>query len=107
VFSVRRLIAQITSPLAMLMAGPLADQVFEPAMAPGGGLASVFGGLVGVGPGAGMGLMLAIAGLLCAVVGLAGYAFPVIRNAESLLPDHDAQSPAAPSAATASAQPAA
>jgi hypothetical protein len=68
----------------------------------------VFGGLVGVGPGAGMGLMLAIAGLLCAVVGLAGYAFPVIRDAESLLPDHDALPAAAvESAAAATAQPAA
>jgi MFS family permease len=91
VFSVRRLIAQITAPLAMLMAGPLADRVFEPAMQPGGSLAPVFGGLVGVGPGAGMGLMLVIAGLLSAAVGLAGYAFPAVRNAERLLPDHDAQ----------------
>ncbi|MFH1447143.1 MAG: MFS transporter [Chloroflexota bacterium] len=32
VFSVRRLVAQITAPLSMLIAGPLADQVLEPAM---------------------------------------------------------------------------
>ncbi|MFN2303534.1 MAG: MFS transporter, partial [Anaerolineales bacterium] len=32
VFSVRRLIAQITAPISMAVAGPLADRIFEPAM---------------------------------------------------------------------------
>ncbi len=90
VFAVRRLIAQITGPLAMLIAGPVADQFFEPAMMPGGSLADTFGGLVGTGPGAGMALMFVISGILGAVVGLSGYAVRVVRNAEDLLPDHDA-----------------
>ncbi|MEO8392553.1 MAG: MFS transporter [Chloroflexota bacterium] len=90
VFSARRMIAQITGPLSILVAGPLADRVFEPAMRSGGALAPIFGGLVGTGAGAGMGLMFVIAGVLSVAVGLAGYAFPVIRNAEELLPDHEA-----------------
>ncbi len=90
VFAARRMIAQITAPIAMLIAGPLADQVFEPAMQAGGSLAPVFGGLVGTGAGAGMGLMLVIFGALGALVGLAGYAFRVVRDAEDLLPDHGA-----------------
>lgn len=90
VFSVRRLIAQITAPLAMLLAGPLADYVFEPAMMPGGAWAGTFGGLVGTGPGAGISLIFIIAGLSGALVGLAGYAIPVIRDVETILPDHDA-----------------
>jgi MFS family permease len=89
VFAARRMIAQITG-LTMLIAGPLADRVFEPAMQVGGSLAPVFGGLVGVGPGAGMALMLVIFGSLGALVGVAGYGFKVIRNAETLLPDHGA-----------------
>ncbi|MGB9553496.1 MAG: MFS transporter, partial [bacterium] len=32
VFSIRRLIAQVVSPISMLVAGPLADRVFEPLM---------------------------------------------------------------------------
>jgi MFS family permease len=88
VFATRRLIAQITAPLAMLMAGPLADRVFEPAMMPGGALAATFGSLVGTGPGAGMALMFVFAGLFGAAVGLGGYLFPAVRNAEDLLPDH-------------------
>lgn len=90
VFSVRRWIAQITAPLAMLLAGPLADQIFEPAMSPTGALAPVFGGLLGTGPGAGMSLMFLISGVLGIAVGLGGYSFPLIRNVETLLPDHDA-----------------
>jgi len=89
VFSVRRLIAQITAPAAMLMAGPLADRVFEPAMADGGSLAPVFGGLLGTGPGAGMALMFLISGALGILVGVAGYLSPLVRNVEDLLPDHD------------------
>ncbi len=89
VFAARRLIAQIIFPVSMLLAGPLADYVFEPAMMPGGRLVAVFGDLVGTGPGAGMGLMFVISGLLIALIGLSGYAFPAIRNAEDILPDHD------------------
>jgi len=91
VFSARLLIAQISSPISMLIAGPLADRVFEPALSPTGSLAPAFGTFVGVGPGSGMGLMFVIAGILAALTGLVGYSFPVIRNAEDILPDHDAQ----------------
>jgi predicted MFS family arabinose efflux permease len=90
VFSVRRLIAQITAPFAMLLAGPLADYVFEPAMNEGGTLAPIFGGILGTGPGSGMALMFIISGTLGILVGLGGYAVPIIRNVEDILPDHDA-----------------
>lgn len=89
VFAVRRLIAQITSPLGLLIAGPLADFVFEPAMRSENLLAQSVGGFVGIGPGAGMGLMFVLAGVLGVVVGLSGYLFRVVREAESILPDHD------------------
>jgi MFS family permease len=90
VFATRRLIAQISGPLGMLIGGPLADRVFEPAMQAGGSLAPLFGPLVGVGPGAGMGLILVFVGLLGTTAGIIGYAIPAIRNAESIMPDHDA-----------------
>lgn len=90
VFAARRMIAQLSAPLAMLLAGPLADHVFEPAMREGGALAGVFGGLVGTGSGAGMALMFIISGILGVIVGASGYLFREIRDAEALLPDHQA-----------------
>ena len=91
VFAARRMIAQVAGPVSMLLAGPLADQIFEPAMREGGSLAPIFGGLVGTGPGAGMGLICVIFGTLGVLVGLVGYAFRVVRDAEDLLPDHGAE----------------
>ena len=90
VFTTRRLIAWLVSPISRLLAGPLADQVLEPAMAEGGSLAPVFSWLVGTGTGAGMALLFVFTGLLAALTGLSGYLFPVVRNAEDILPDHDA-----------------
>ena len=93
VFATRRLIAQISAPIAMIIGGRLADVVFEPAMSRGGSFAQFVAPLVGSGPGSGMGVMFVLTGLLGAAVGLGGYLFPSVRKAEDLLPDHDAPSP--------------
>jgi hypothetical protein len=89
VFSARRLIAQFPTSFAMTLVGPLADRLFEPAMAPGGALATRFGWLVGTGPGAGMALMMVLGGVIGASVGLIGYLVPIVRDVEELLHDHD------------------
>jgi DHA3 family macrolide efflux protein-like MFS transporter len=89
VFSARRLIAWFTNPISPIIAGTLADFVLEPAMKTGGSLAGVFGGLVGTGPGAGMGLLIVFCGLASTLVGLGGYLFRPIYDAEKILPDHD------------------
>ncbi|UCC32997.1 MAG: MFS transporter [Candidatus Bathyarchaeota archaeon] len=88
VFAARGMIAQIGAPVAMLLAGPLADQVFEPAMTLGGSWVPIFGWLVGSGPGAGMALMFVISGALGMLVGFGGYAIPIVRNVEDILADH-------------------
>ena len=90
VFATRRLIAWLVSPIATLAAGPLADYVFEPAMREGGRLTGTFGWLVGTGPGAGMSLMILLSGLAAALVGFGAYGVRAVRDAESILPDHDA-----------------
>ncbi len=96
VFSARRLIAWFTNPISPIIAGTMADFVLEPAMRSESGLASLFGWLVGTGPGAGMGLLMVICGLGAMLVPVVSYFVPAIRNAEMLLPDHD-QAPPAPS----------
>jgi hypothetical protein len=89
VFSARRLIAWFTQPIAPLIGGVLADRILEPAMQVSTSpLAQVFGGLFGTGPGAGMGLLLASTGLITAFMAAIAYFIPVIRNAETVLPDY-------------------
>ena len=95
VFSARRMIAQVVGPLGILLAGPLADRLFEPAMREGGSLTSTFGWLVGVGPGAGMALITVISGILIMIVAAVSYRISAIRNAEDILPDHDVVATAA------------
>lgn len=89
VFGARATIALIALPLGYLLAGPLADRVFEPAMMPGGAWAELFAPLVGVGPGSGMALMTVGAGVITALMGMAAYFIRPIREVEILIPDHD------------------
>jgi MFS family permease len=90
VFSVRRFIAQITSPIAMAVAGPLADQVFEPALqVPQNGLTHLLSRVFGAGPGGGMSLLILLSGILVSGVGLVAYRIRAIRDVERLIPDHD------------------
>jgi len=94
VFSIRRLIAWFVNPLAMLIAGPLSDKILEPAMQdPQSALAQATGWFMGTGPGRGMALLFVIGGLLAALVGICGYMFRVLRDADTLLPDFDTLPP--------------
>ena len=89
VFATRRFLGQVSAPVALLIGGPLADRVFEPAMQTDGALAPVFGGLVGTGDGAGLALMMLVFGALGLLVGAGGYLSRSVRNAEDILPDHE------------------
>lgn len=89
VFSARRLIAWFAQPLTPIIGGALADFVLEPAMKTTTGLSGTFSWLVGTGPGAGMGLLTFFCGLGVVLVGLTGYFIRPIRDAETVLPDHD------------------
>lgn len=87
VFSVRRAIAWSTSPISYLLVGPLADNVFEPALAVNGSLAGGVGTIIGVGPGRGIGLMFIIMGILIMVVAGICFLYPRLRYVEDELPD--------------------
>ncbi len=101
VFSARRLIAWFSNPISPLIAGVLADQVLEPGMRAGGALAPVFSPLVGSGPGSGMALMFVLVAGLTALMGSIAFAFPVVREVESRLPDAVHATPAAAAEAPA------
>lgn len=104
VFAAQSMVRMGMMPLGYLLAGPLADRLFEPAMLPGGALARVFGGLVGTGPGAGMGLMFLFTCLGGTLLCLSGYAIRPVRRVEIELPDFDAEEPATDSATRATGE---
>src|SRR5215213_2172606 len=81
------MIALSSLPAGYLIAGPLADRVFEPLLAVNGPLAGSVGTLIGVGAGRGIGLLFFIAGLLMLVVTVWGYLNPRIRLLEDELPE--------------------
>jgi MFS family permease len=88
VFAVRRMIAQFTSPFAILLAGPLAERVFQPLVSAGGALASTYlGQLIGVGPGRGMGLLFVVMGAFSVLATIGVYLYPRLRLVEDEIPD--------------------
>jgi hypothetical protein len=73
--------------LAYLVAGPLADRVFEPLLTINGPLAGSVGKIIGVGPGRGIGLLFIIMGMLLIVAIITCYLSPRLRRVESELPN--------------------
>jgi MFS family permease len=88
VFAMRAMLSWSVIPLANLIAGPLADRVFEPLMAEGGILAnSVLGEFIGVGPGRGIAVILLISALFLWISSVVIFTYPRVRNLEEEIPD--------------------
>jgi MFS transporter, DHA3 family, macrolide efflux protein len=89
VFAARSLLLQLASATSVLVAGPLADNVFIPAFTQGGGIVDILGGIFGTGTGGGIAMLYVICAVCMLLVGLFGFNFPSLRNLEKNLPDHD------------------
>ena len=90
VTSTRRLISQMAALFALAVSGPLADQVFEPAMiAQSSWLFRFLGLVIDPAPGAGMSIIITISGILVLCVGLGAYRNRLVLHVEELIPDHD------------------
>jgi DHA3 family macrolide efflux protein-like MFS transporter len=87
VFATQQMIAKAASPLAYLLAGPLADHLFEPLLATTGLLTENIGQIIGFGSGRGIGLLFIMMGIIKMAVTGIGYAHPRIRFVEDELPD--------------------
>jgi hypothetical protein len=61
----------------------------EPQMAGAGFLSTAFGWITGHDAGAGMAVIMVVFGLMTIIVMLSGFANPLVRNLEDVLPDHD------------------
>ncbi|MCY3544792.1 MAG: MFS transporter [Chloroflexi bacterium] len=85
--SLRMALGSGASSIGVLVAGPLAQHVFEPMMAEGGALAGSFGPIIGVGDGRGMALIYIIEGLMLITIVAVSALTRRIRLMEDLLPD--------------------
>lgn len=91
VFAAHALVLQFGSAAAYLIAGPLADNVFGPALAASDGSVGLFRGIFGTNAGAGIALLYVICAACMLLVGCAGFYIPQLRDVERILPDHDAE----------------
>lgn len=89
VFAARSLLLQFVAAVAYLIAGPLADNLFEPVMMSKTKFANFFSGLIGTGNGAGMALIYIICALCMLLIGLWGIFLPSLWYLEDILPDYD------------------
>jgi len=89
VFGARGFIAMSAGAVGMVMAGPLADMVFEPGMAGTGFLARTFGWLLGNEIGSGMRLIMILCGIGTLATAIIALSIPRVRNLERIVPDAD------------------
>lgn len=89
VFAARSLLLQLGSAVAYLIAGPLADNVFEPAMQSKSNVLFILGRLFGTDTGAGMAVIYTICAFLMLLVGIWGYKLRLLCDVETILPDYD------------------
>jgi DHA3 family macrolide efflux protein-like MFS transporter len=86
-WSIWRMFAYSITPLAYLVAGSLAEGVFEPLFLEGGKLASNLGTFIGVGPGRGTGFLFILAGIMWLVAVQVTMVHPQVRKLEIEIPD--------------------
>lgn len=83
VFSTVRFIHLLATSFAILLAGPLADFVFEPGMQNQGGILNQLSWLVSQEAGAGMSLMIVVSGVLGILLGCWTLVYQPIRMLET------------------------
>jgi hypothetical protein len=87
VFGLQEALAGAARPLAYLLAGPLAERVFDPLFVEGGALAVQLGPVWGVGPGRGIGFLFGLMGLAKIAITVVALSSPRVRRVETELPD--------------------
>jgi DHA3 family macrolide efflux protein-like MFS transporter len=87
VFAVRRTISRIGLASSLLLAGPVAENVFEPLLLENGILAHSVGQVIGVGTGRGTGFLFVVLGLLFSLSSILGLIYAPLRLADKNIPD--------------------
>jgi MFS family permease len=87
VFALHGALIEASMPISFVIAGPLADKLFEPLMAANGPLAQSIGRIIGVGTGRGISLMFVLLGFSMLLATTIAYQYPRLRKVEDELPD--------------------
>lgn len=82
IFAANAFVLQVASAIATLMAGPLAERVFEPLFLPGGLVSKVIGGVIGDRAGVGLSFLYILCALTMVLVGIVGFNLPKVRTIE-------------------------
>jgi len=88
IFSLRVALGVGAQSVGILIAGPLADNIFEPLFVEGGMLASSVGNYIGVGAGRGMGFMFILVGLALILIAVLSSIASSVRLLEDRVPDY-------------------
>lgn len=88
IFAMRVALGVGAQSLGILIAGPLAELIFEPAMATNGTLALSVGQWLGTGEGRGMALMFVLAGICLLIISVVSTISPTVRLLEDRVPDY-------------------
>lgn len=87
VFALWGALAWSSFPLAYLVAGFLADRIFQPLLLSGGFLADTVGQIIGVGEGRGIGFLFILVGIFIILATIRAYQYLPMRLVEEELPD--------------------
>ncbi len=80
VWSIISTITYLGSIVAFVVAGFLADKVFNPLLEANGKLAGTIGSIIGIGEGRGIGLMLMVSGMIISFISLLIFRNEFIKN---------------------------
>lgn len=89
VFASNMLVVQVVSAIAFLIAGPLANRMFEPAMQLNRHFAALFSPIVGIGAGAGIVLLYLLTSIGLVLVGVGGYISSHLQTVEQASTDQE------------------
>ncbi|MEM7344679.1 MAG: MFS transporter, partial [Chloroflexota bacterium] len=93
IFAIRVALGVGAQSLGILIAGPLAEQIFEPLMVEDGPLSATVGQFIGTGPGRGMALMYILLGVLLIALVIVSLLIRQVRRLEDDIPDYVAPTP--------------
>lgn len=87
VFALKDALTTALMPLGVLIFSPMAELWFEPNLLPGGAWATGIGGIVGVGPGRGIGFLFIASNVLCLPIVALALMSKRLRRVDTEIPD--------------------